>query len=121
MDPAGELAHLERMAQRAKERRLKAEAEERARQQAEDRERGLRELLDQQHRVLAGPPDGCPYCYVWAYRYTGVMSWNWWHDRVISPQMRLWPDDSPEPDLVEHCMCDCHGPDGYPLPVIAYA
>lgn len=117
MDPAEGLARLERMAQRAKVRREKAEAEERVRQEAEDRDRVRAELRLAQEHFLAGPPDGCTRCYVWR---RGKFGWYWDHAEPINPVMRPIDDEEPE-ELCEWCTHECHGPEGLPLPVIVLA
>lgn len=122
MDPAEGLARLERMGQRARARRAVAEAEERRRQEAADREWHERIRQEAVQRFVAGPPDACTFCYMFGEQYVGVgMRWDWWHVRTFRPVLRPWPEDDPEPVPTEHCMCHCHGPEGHPLPVIAYA
>lgn len=116
MDPAEGLARLERMGQRARERREKAEAEDRQREAVERVRQVRAELQAQLGLFLAGPPDGCTACYVWS---RGKFGWWWIHQRAINPQMRPWPEADGE--LVEYCTHFCHGPDGEPLPVIALA
>jgi hypothetical protein len=120
VDPAEGLARLERMAQRARARREQDEAKERRQQEAEDQRRTREELRQRQEAYLAGPPNGCAVCYVWRRGYIGVgFRWDWWHVEAINPVMRPWPDADDEP--AEYCTHACHGPDGHPLPVIAYA
>jgi hypothetical protein len=120
--PAEGLARLERMGQRARERRAKAEAEERAQQDVYDAEWARQSLQDGVPAFLAGPPDGCTACYAFRWMYTGVLAWQWWHTFVVNLEVRpapAWDGDDPTP--VEHCMCRCHGPEGLPLFPIAFA
>ena len=117
MDPAEGLARLERMAQRAKERRAKAEVEERFQQAVEEAEQVRQELRAAQEHYLEGPPDGCRSCYYW--NWTPWHGWTWHHGAAFKPEVRPWAEADGE--LVEFCTHYCHGPEGKPLPVIAYA
>jgi hypothetical protein len=117
MDPAEGLARLERMGQRARERREKAEAEDRHREPVE-RVRDVRaELQACLALFLAGPPEGCAACYVWR---RGKFGWHWDHAAAVAPAMRPVDDEWPD-ELCEWCTHFCHGPDGLALPIVALA
>lgn len=80
----------------------------------------------QSPEYLAGPSDGCSACYEWRLNwpsavYAGRRVWSWQHGAAVNPEMRPWPADDPDPHSVEHCTHACHGPEGYALPIIAYA
>lgn len=112
------------MGERARARRAQAEAEERAQREAEEHKRDQRDREEAVARFLEGPPDGCNVCYSFSKVYTGgPLYWTWWHMTVVKPELRpvppRWDGDGDEP--IEHCTCRCHGPDGLPLFMIAYA
>lgn len=113
------------MGERARVRRAQAEAEERRQWEAEERERQQSERDEAVKKFLAGPPDGCTTCYMFGQRYAGAgrFPWEWWHITNVNPEMRFLPArwEGDEPGEIEHCTCRCHGPDGYPLFVIALA
>lgn len=121
--PAEGLARLQRMGERARDRRAAAEAEERAQWEAEEREREQRVREEAVALFLAGPPDGCSACYSFAKVYLGAPpAWTWWHTYNINPEVRPAVSyEGADPEPVEHCMCRCHGPDGLPLWVVAIA
>lgn len=115
--PAEGLARLERMGQRARERRQAGEAEGRLQQFLEDADQVRRELRDSVLHFLAGPPDGCRHCWTW--HWTPWHGWTWHHFGSHWIEVRPW--DAADGEPTEFCIHDCHGPDGHPLPVVAYA
>lgn len=117
------LARFARLSAAAKEReRVRREAESRAEAERWTREEAEAEQRSRQTpEYLAGPPGGCHTCYAWQRHVMG--GWYWIHQVAIDPVERpfsLWEDPEP-PFLCEYCTHDCHGPDGLPLPLIAYA
>lgn len=121
MDPDEGLARLERMAQRARERREAAQGEERRKDLAEQAERIRGELREAQDRYLAGPPDGCIECYHWERQHAGLHgSWFWVHR---PPEEALWWEvyRGEKPEELLTCHHACHGPDGYPRPIVLFA
>jgi len=118
---ANDLGRFERMAHRAKQRSDAVSVEERRRDLADQAERIRGELLEAQERYLAGPPDGCVECYGWDRRSAGLVgSWHWWHH---PPEEDLWTKvrGGELPEDVLTCQHYCHGPDGYPRPILLFA
>jgi len=121
------LARFERMAQRAAGRgaSLRAiQARENAERQREQEyvRVNAAELSRRSPEYLGGPPNDCAECWEWASHPAWPLEYSWWHGAAIDPETRpfaLWEDGSEEP--VEFCTHACHGPDGEPLPLIAYA
>lgn len=111
------LARFERLARQAAERRttdLRAQGV---------RDRAAREEASRQTpEYLAGPPDGCGDCWEWSPHPSFPLAYSWWHGAPVVHEVHPWAlceDGAEEP--TDFCMHACHGPDGYPLPVIAYA
>jgi hypothetical protein len=123
------LARFERMAQRAAERGASyraIQARERAEQEREWEymQVNAEELSRQTPEYLAGPPDGSAESWEWAQHPSWPLSYSWWHGAAIDPETRPYSPgaDDPEPPFpCEFCTHPCHGSEGLPLPLIAYA
>ncbi len=119
------LARYARLSAQAKARDAQRAAADRAAEQREQADRAAASMLRPQ--FLAGPPDGCARCWEWRRSWFYWDGWEWGHREPVDPQDRPWPDPSelepgdPPGELVEHCMCSCHGPAGHALPIIAIA
>lgn len=121
----GDLGRYERMAQRARARREQAERAQLRQELAEQVDRVRAELRRDVDNYLAGPPDGCTECY-WLERHSQYGStypgaiWMWVHQ---PPPEDLWHAvrAGDEPEEVLTCRHFCHGPDGYPRPIILIA
>lgn len=122
------LARFERLARQAQERgaslrAIQADQAEEARREWELRRSHAEVLSRQTPEFLAGPPDGCGECWEWDLHPTSPLSYSWWHCAAINPEVRMTDlyGDGGDPFEVEFCTHPCHGPDGHPLPLIAYA
>lgn len=116
------LARFERLAQRAAARRkVQEEAERRAAAERWEEDYGApaEARSKRSPEYLAGPPNGCHDCYVWRRHIMG--GWCWEHQAAIDPVTKALPWGGYESEPCEHCTHKCHGPEGEPLPVIAYA
>lgn len=115
MGSIGDLGWFERMARRAAQRSAEADtATSTARLLEENAERVARIRLELEASLdsfLAGPPEGCWYCFSWS---RGKIGWAWNHTGAIDPELRPWPEEEDGAELVEHCTHRCHGPEGFP-------
>lgn len=120
------LARFERLAQQTRMRAAQRR-DSRLTTSEQDAKDDADRIIQERDRRLkleaAGPPNACDVCY----RIDRVFPWTpgciaWQHFGAVNPQMRpwaLWEDG--EEELIEHCMHECHDPEGLPLPVIVYA
>ena len=120
-DNLARFARLSRAAKEREARRVEAErATEDARRRIAEAEAAIRALRSPE--FLAGPPGGCHRCYMWLRHWMYRDLWSWTHGAAVDPVTKpyvMTGDDEPQP--CEYCMCECHGRDGLPLPLIAIA
>jgi hypothetical protein len=116
------LARFARLSEQAKQREAQRKQEEQREWDKEDAARARRGEARRAQLEAEGPPNGCHECYVVrkSYPWTGEF-WDWHHVEAINPVERIPDDWGGWEGPIEHCMHACHGPNGEPLRVIAYA